>query len=252
MSSVRRPHRPRHVRPCLAAFAYAALKVGAPAPDFSAPAYLAGEPFTFKLADAPSGAGGGILPGRAHARLQRRGAPLLRGHRSVLSAHATVIGVTRGQYQRAGRLLQETEHWRRQFPVALTRGQDRQVRRPADAQARLVRPHVLRDRARRQDRPRLLRHESQRASGRPRRGEGTQALIACGEAGRRSGASEAVCNSASGGADGDGTSSASAAAGWYAHRRDCRRCTHGCPVLRCQLAGVQAQVQNWHDCWKAR
>ena len=31
---------------------FAALKVGAHAPDFSAPAYLAGEPFTFKLADA--------------------------------------------------------------------------------------------------------------------------------------------------------------------------------------------------------
>src|SRR3546814_15234709 len=36
----------------LAAPAFAALKPGTPAPDFSAPAYLAGEPFTFKLADA--------------------------------------------------------------------------------------------------------------------------------------------------------------------------------------------------------
>src|SRR3546814_20867698 len=35
-----------------AAPAVAALKVGAPAPDFSAPAYLAGEPFTYQLADA--------------------------------------------------------------------------------------------------------------------------------------------------------------------------------------------------------
>ena len=36
----------------LGAPALAALKVGAKAPDFSAPAWLAGEPFTFELADA--------------------------------------------------------------------------------------------------------------------------------------------------------------------------------------------------------
>ena len=35
-----------------AAPALAALKVDAKAPDFSAPAYLAGAPFTFNLADA--------------------------------------------------------------------------------------------------------------------------------------------------------------------------------------------------------
>ncbi|PKM42082.1 MAG: peroxiredoxin, partial [Gammaproteobacteria bacterium HGW-Gammaproteobacteria-1] len=35
-----------------AAPSFAALKVGTAAPDFSAPAYLAGEPFTFQLADA--------------------------------------------------------------------------------------------------------------------------------------------------------------------------------------------------------
>jgi len=36
----------------LAPPSFAALKVGSHAPDFSAPAYLAGKPFTFKLADA--------------------------------------------------------------------------------------------------------------------------------------------------------------------------------------------------------
>ncbi|MDB6162822.1 MAG: Peroxiredoxin, partial [Xanthomonadaceae bacterium] len=36
----------------LASPSFAALKVGTQAPDFSAPAYLAGKPFTFKLADA--------------------------------------------------------------------------------------------------------------------------------------------------------------------------------------------------------
>ena len=36
----------------LTAPSFAALKAGDPAPDFSAPAYLAGKPFTFKLADA--------------------------------------------------------------------------------------------------------------------------------------------------------------------------------------------------------
>ncbi|MBS0461129.1 MAG: redoxin domain-containing protein, partial [Proteobacteria bacterium] len=36
----------------LAAPAWAALKDGDKAPDFSAPAYLAGKPFTYKLADA--------------------------------------------------------------------------------------------------------------------------------------------------------------------------------------------------------
>jgi len=32
--------------------AFAELKVGAKAPDFTAPAYLAGQPFTYKLTDA--------------------------------------------------------------------------------------------------------------------------------------------------------------------------------------------------------
>src|SRR6516225_2177287 len=36
----------------LATSASAELKPGAKAPDFSAPAYLAGNPFTYKLADA--------------------------------------------------------------------------------------------------------------------------------------------------------------------------------------------------------
>jgi len=36
----------------LASPAFAALKEGTQAPNFSAPAYLAGKPFTFKLADA--------------------------------------------------------------------------------------------------------------------------------------------------------------------------------------------------------
>ena len=36
----------------LTSTAFAALKVDTPAPDFTASAYLAGEPFTFKLADA--------------------------------------------------------------------------------------------------------------------------------------------------------------------------------------------------------
>ena len=36
----------------LTSASFAALKVGDKAPDFSAPAYLAGKPFTFNLADA--------------------------------------------------------------------------------------------------------------------------------------------------------------------------------------------------------
>src|SRR5471032_3362237 len=40
------------VAAALAGSAFAALKEGAKAPDFSAPAYLAGQPFTYKLADA--------------------------------------------------------------------------------------------------------------------------------------------------------------------------------------------------------
>jgi peroxiredoxin Q/BCP len=36
----------------LPSLSFAALKVGTRAPDFSAPAFLAGKPFTFKLADA--------------------------------------------------------------------------------------------------------------------------------------------------------------------------------------------------------
>ncbi len=40
------------VAAALAGSAFAGLKAGAKAPDFSAPAYLAGQPFTYKLADA--------------------------------------------------------------------------------------------------------------------------------------------------------------------------------------------------------
>ena len=82
----------------LASPAFAALKEGTQAPDFTAPAYLAGQPFTFKLADAlkkgpvvvyffpaPHTSGCNV-----EAHLFSQAIP------QFTAAHATVIGVTAG------------------------------------------------------------------------------------------------------------------------------------------------------------
>lgn len=104
--------------------AFAALKVGAQAPDFTAPAYLAGQPFTFNLAKAlkngpvvvyffpaPHTSGCNV-----EAHLFSQAIPQFKAE------HATVIGVTAGNLDQLAAFSKETEHCGGKFPVAADTG----------------------------------------------------------------------------------------------------------------------------------
>lgn len=108
----------------LAAPAFAALKPGAPAPDFSAPAYLAGEPFTFKLADAlEKGPVVVYFFPAAHTPGCNLEAALFSQAIDKFKAHdATVIGVTAGNTDELADFSKETEHCGGKFPVAADAG----------------------------------------------------------------------------------------------------------------------------------
>ena len=82
----------------LAAPAFAELKAGAKAPDFTAPAYLAGQPFTYKLADAlKKGPVVVYFFPAAHTSGCNVEAHLFSDAIDQFkAAHATVIGVTAG------------------------------------------------------------------------------------------------------------------------------------------------------------
>ncbi|HEY8682220.1 MAG TPA: peroxiredoxin [Rhodanobacter sp.] len=108
----------------LASPAYAALKEGTQAPDFSAPAYLAGQPFTFRLADAlkkgpvvvyffpaPHTSGCNV---EAHLFSQAID--------QFKAEHASVIGVTAGNLDQLAAFSKETEHCGGKFPVAADAG----------------------------------------------------------------------------------------------------------------------------------
>lgn len=108
----------------LAAPAFAALKEGAQAPDFTAPAFLAGQPFTFNLADAlkkgpvvvyffpaPHTAGCNI---EAHLFSQAID--------QFKAEHATVIGVTAGNLDQLAAFSKEADHCSGKFPVAADAG----------------------------------------------------------------------------------------------------------------------------------
>ena len=124
MSSVRRLTALATFALALAAPAYAALKVGAPAPDFSARAYLAGEPFTFKLADAlKQGPVVVYFFPAAHTPGCNVEAHLFsEAIDQFKSAHATVIGVTAGNTSELAAFSKETEHCGGKFPVAADEG----------------------------------------------------------------------------------------------------------------------------------
>lgn len=108
----------------LASPAFAALKEGSQAPDFTAPAFLAGKPFTFKLADAlkkgpvvvyffpaPHTSGCNV-----EAHLFSEAIPQFKAE------HATVIGVTAGNLDQLADFSKETEHCGGKFPVAADTG----------------------------------------------------------------------------------------------------------------------------------
>jgi len=104
--------------------ALADLKVGAPAPAFTAPAYLAGEAFTYKLADALK-KGPVVLyffPS-AHTKGCNLEAHLFSEAVDQFKAqHASVIGVTSGKIDELAAFSKETEHCGGKFPVAADPG----------------------------------------------------------------------------------------------------------------------------------
>ncbi len=108
----------------LALPAQAALDVGAKAPDFTAPAYLAGEPFTFRLADAL--AKGPVVVyffPAAHTPGCNVEAHLFSEAIDQFKAQgASVIGVTAGNTDQLADFSKETEHCGGKFPVAADAG----------------------------------------------------------------------------------------------------------------------------------
>lgn len=108
----------------LASPALAALKPGAKAPDFSAQAYLAGQPFTFKLADAlKKGPVVVYFFPAAHTSGCNMEAHLFSEAIDKFKAQkATVIGVTAGKVSELADFSKETEHCGGKFPVAADPG----------------------------------------------------------------------------------------------------------------------------------
>ena len=104
----------------ISAPAFAALPVGAKAPEFSAPAYQAGQPFQFVLADALK-KGPVVLyffPA-AHTQGCNIEAHLFADAIDKFKAQgATVIGVTSGNVDQLAAFSTETEHCSGKFPVA--------------------------------------------------------------------------------------------------------------------------------------
>ena len=103
-----------------ASVSFAALKVGDKAPDFSAPAYLAGAPFTFKLADAlKKGPVVVYFFPAAHTSGCNVEAHLFSEAIDKFKAqNTTVIGVTAGNTDQLADFSKETEHCSGKFPVA--------------------------------------------------------------------------------------------------------------------------------------
>lgn len=108
----------------LASPSFAALSVGTKAPDFSAPAYLAGQPLTFKLADAlKKGPVVVYFFPAAHTSGCNIEAHLFSQAIDQFKAqNATVIGVTAGNVDQLADFSKETEHCSGKFPVAADPG----------------------------------------------------------------------------------------------------------------------------------
>lgn len=108
----------------LTSTAHAALKVGTEAPDFSAPAYLAGEPFTFSLADAlKQGPVVVYFFPAAHTSGCNLEAHLFSEAIDQFKAEgATVVGVTAGNVDQLADFSRETEHCSGKFAVAADAG----------------------------------------------------------------------------------------------------------------------------------
>jgi len=107
-----------------AAPAWADLKPGEKAPDFSAPAYLAGKPFTYHLAEAlKKGPVVVYFFPSAHTKGCNLEAHLFSEAIDQFKAQkASVIGVTAGKVTELADFSKETEHCGGKFPVAADPG----------------------------------------------------------------------------------------------------------------------------------
>jgi len=108
------------VAAALATAAFAELKPGSKAPEFTAPAFLAGQPFTYKLADAlKKGPVVVYFFPAAHTAGCNLEAHLFSDAIDQFKANkATVIGVTAGNTDQLADFSKETEHCAGKFPVA--------------------------------------------------------------------------------------------------------------------------------------
>jgi peroxiredoxin len=104
--------------------ALADLKPGAKAPDFSAPAYLAGQPFTYSLAKAlKTGPVVVYFFPAAHTQGCNIEAHLFSEAIDQFKAQkASVIGVTAGKVDELAAFSKETEYCGGKFPVAADPG----------------------------------------------------------------------------------------------------------------------------------
>ena len=104
--------------------ASAELKVGAHAPDFVLPAYLAGQPFTFNLADALKK--GPVVvyffPAAHTSGCNIEAHNFSETIDQFKAENATVIGVTAGNVEQLADFSKETEHCSGKFPVAADEG----------------------------------------------------------------------------------------------------------------------------------
>jgi peroxiredoxin len=102
----------------------AALKPGDAAPDFKAPAYLAGKPFTFDLADAlKRGPVVVYFFPAAHTPGCNLEAHLFSDATDKFKAEGvSVVGVTSGNVDQLADFSKETEHCGGKFPVAADPG----------------------------------------------------------------------------------------------------------------------------------
>ena len=108
----------------LASPAFAALKVGTHAPDFSASAFLAGNPLTFKLSDALKK--GPVVvyffPAAHTAGCNIEAHLFSQAIDQFTAQHATVIGITAGKTDELAAFSKETEHCSGKFAVAADPG----------------------------------------------------------------------------------------------------------------------------------
>ena len=104
--------------------AHAAIATGATAPDFTAPAYLAGQPFTFKLADALK-KGPVVLyffPAAHTSGCNLEAHLFAEAADRFKAAGASIIGVTAGNTDKLEKFSSDTQYCSGKFPMALDEG----------------------------------------------------------------------------------------------------------------------------------